>query len=153
MGEKSDKKDECEKSGKPVLQLNDRYASLFPHLASLRTSGVVAPAPSALPASSPPASAATPPPPLAPVVSLPQPSPVPPIAAAEPEVTTMQITSATMINHIVESSILKESIMTESKPMSPKPLLAGIPPLADIKQEEDLKDSKQFIESPPKQKK
>ena len=150
--EKSDKKDECEKSGKPVLQLNDRYASLFPHLASLRTSGVVAPAPSAVPAPSPPAPAATPPPPLAPVVSLPQPSPVPPIAAAEPEVTTMQITSATMINHIVESSILKESIMTESKPMSPKPLLASIPPLADIKQEEDLKDSKQFIESPPKQK-
>jgi len=81
-------KTDGEKGIKPVLQLNDRYASLFPHLAALRAVTTTA---STLPAQN--------------TIS----------SSSDAEFTSIQITSANIISSIVESSILKETISAENK--------------------------------------
>ena len=81
-------KTDGEKGVKPVLQLNDRYASLFPHLAALRAAPTTA---STITAQN--------------TIS----------SSSDAEFTSIQITSANIISSIVESSILKETISTENK--------------------------------------
>merc|ERR1712130_761546 len=81
-------KTDGEKGVKPVLQLTDRYASLFPHLAALRAAPTTA---STITAQN--------------TIS----------SSSDAEFTSIQITSANIISSIVESSILKETISTENK--------------------------------------
>eukprot|EP00090_Calanus_glacialis_P010468 TRINITY_DN18857_c0_g1_i1.p1 TRINITY_DN18857_c0_g1~~TRINITY_DN18857_c0_g1_i1.p1 ORF type:complete len:1601 (-),score=506.46 TRINITY_DN18857_c0_g1_i1:766-5568(-) len=78
-------KAESEKGGKPVLHLNDRYASLFPHLASLRAVSTTS-------------SSTT----VQNTIS----------SSSDTSISSIQITSANMISSIVESSILKETTLS-----------------------------------------
>jgi len=84
--EEEEIKPDVEKGGKPVLHLNDRYASLFPHLASLR----------AVSSSS-----------LSALNTLTTMS-----SNSDTSISSIQITSATIISNIVESSILKETTIS-----------------------------------------
>jgi len=129
-------KSEIEKGGKPVLHLNDRYASLFPHLASLRTVSST----STLSGTTTQTTISS---------------------NSDTSISSIQITSATMISNIVESSILKETtISMESKSSasaseiksedSEKDKISGegqSPGVKEEPKEDDKKEIKIFKES------
>eukprot|EP00092_Neocalanus_flemingeri_P009869 GFUD01010638.1.p1 GENE.GFUD01010638.1~~GFUD01010638.1.p1 ORF type:complete len:866 (-),score=300.03 GFUD01010638.1:192-2789(-) len=103
-------KTEIEKGGKPVLHLNDRYASLFPHLASLR----------AVSSTSSLSGTTT-----HTIIS----------SNSDTSTSSIQITSATIISNIVESSILKETTIISMENKSSTSASAS-----EIKSEDSEKD-------------
>ena len=121
---KEDKTDANDKKGSSF----DRYASLFPHLVQLR--------------SGPEASAATP-------DTTASNNPEIPETSSDPEVpqTNLEITSANVINSIVESSILKETMDSKTSSSDDKKDVKDSSPNISTTSKEIGKDP----EAPPKQ--
>merc|ERR1719483_1967636 len=125
---------ETDKGVKPVLQLNDRYASLFPHLASLRAVSTTS---STITTQN--------------TIS----------SSSDTSISSIQITSANIISSIVESSILKETNISAENKSSPslsevksedseKEKICEDEPIIALKEEqkdEDKKEIKLFKES------
>merc|ERR1712114_83995 len=121
---KEDKTDANDKKGSSF----DRYASLFPHLVQLR--------------SGPEASATTP-------DTTASNNPEIPETSSDPEVpqTNLEITSANVINSIVESSILKETMDSKTSSSDDKKDVKDSSPNISTTSKEIGKDP----EAPPKQ--